>query len=453
MKNSVYIKKTCKKYNNKEKFNPSERYKEGLNVLIQSDSKIYDDMRQLFINMGFDRENIGTKNWNPFRDFIKPGYKVIIKPNLVTHINNCKNGDMDCLITNFSVIRPIIDYTILALDGRGQVIVGDAPVQECNFDDVIKHNNLKEAIEIYKKSGFNIDLKDFRKNQNVDLVCREIKVNEYSSFKEVDKYYKKFGIMNYDLKILREHHNDSKHEYLFPQEILDADVIINMPKVKTHRIAGITACMKNFVGANAKKEYLPHHRNGSIHSHGDEYPERSFIKLLCSKIKNYNYLHSKFLKTINLGLMAIRKIVRKNKYQLGMWYGNDTIWRTILDINKAILYASKNGVIQMKKQRIIFNVADMVVCGEGEGPLLPSRKEVGLIVCGFNQLNVDAVICNIMGFDSSKIKYINNGYKLTKLKISMSNKFNIYDEFGKVQDIKKYNNDFKPAKGWKDYLN
>lgn len=52
--------------------------------------------------------------------------------------------------------------------------------------------------------------------------------------------------------------------------VMDADVIINVPKPKTHRIAGMTAALKNFVGINVRKEYLPHHTMGDHSTGGDE---------------------------------------------------------------------------------------------------------------------------------------------------------------------------------------
>ena len=148
--NDVYVVDTkIYKYSNDNIFNPSTVYPEGLNIDIKSDSNIYDCVRRLFIQMGLDKGNIGKKNWNPFGDFIKKNNKVVIKPNLVKHINESLDGNTDSLITNFSVIRPIIDYTIIALNGTGSIIVGDAPVQECNFAEVIKLYNLEEAIKKY----------------------------------------------------------------------------------------------------------------------------------------------------------------------------------------------------------------------------------------------------------------------------------------------------------------
>ena len=294
MKNDVYIQNLQKyKYNNTKYFNPATIYPEGLDLMIKSDPIIYDNVRQMLINMKFDFKNIGTKNWNPFKDFIKEGNQVVIKPNLVKHINKELNGNTDSLITNFALIRPIIDYCLLALNGTGKLVVGDAPVQECDFQKVIALNGLKEAIKIYNQNGYFVDLVDFRKNNNLNLECTLISLDKYSSLVDVDKYASKYAITNYNLKYMREHHHEGKHEYLIPNIVLAADVIINIPKPKTHRKAGITACMKNFIGVNSKKEYLPHHRNGSIHNHGDEYPERSLVKYIRSCVRNYNYRKKK----------------------------------------------------------------------------------------------------------------------------------------------------------------
>lgn len=452
MKNNVYIKDTkINKYNNNI-FNPSTKYPEGLNINIKSDELIYDNVRNLLISMNLDYKNIGKKNWNPFGDFIKKGNKVVIKPNLVKHINPAKDGSTDSLITNFAVIRPIIDYCIIALKGTGSIIVGDAPVQECDFSEVIKLNNLQDSINIYNKNGYNIELIDFRKNNNLNLKCKIVSLNKDSSLSDVDKYYKKFAITNYNLKHMHEHHKNGIHEYLIPNDVLEADVIINMPKPKTHRKAGMTACMKNFVGINSKKEYLPHHRNGSVYNNGDEYPEKSLLKQMQSNVKNYTFLHNGIINFINRCLRFLMKIFNKNRFLEGSWYGNDTIWRTLLDINKIILYSDKNGKMTNKKQRVIFNLADMIVSGEKEGPLMPSDKKVGLLIGSFNQLNMDYTICKIMGFDTNKIKYIKEGYKLKKYVISHTDKFSILDTNKEEIDILKYNKKFIPTDGWIDYL-
>ena len=451
-KEKVYIKNTIDTYCNK-KFNPASKYCElkAIKIEIESDETIYNDVRQLFLDMKFDKENIGTANWNPFSDFIKENDNVLIKPNLVMHEN--KVGSIDCMITNFSLIRPVIDYVVLALNGTGSIIVGDAPVQDCDFDKLKLINNLEKNIEEYKKIYPNIKLMDFRKNQNTSVECVTVKLDDKSSFSELDDVKKEYSITNYDLKLMNAHHTGKTHEYIVPKDVLNADVIINMPKPKTHRKAGMTACMKNFVGVNGNKECLPHHRTGGPNQNGDEFPENSCIKKIFSWLSKYTYKHNPIVNFIRRCVSFVMSRMGKGRFTEGSWYGNDTIWRTILDLNKLIIYTDKNGILTDKPQRTIFNICDMIVSGEKEGPLLPSDKKVGLIVAGFNQLNNDYTISQIMGFEPNKIRYIENGYKLDKLKISLNRNFDIIDENGLVKDIEKYNKHFKATDGWKDYLN
>ena len=55
--------------------------------------------------------------------------------------------------------------------------------------------------------------------------------------------------------------------------MLDADLIINLPKWKAHSKSGLTGALKNLVGINGDKSYLPHFRRGSPSWGGDEYSD------------------------------------------------------------------------------------------------------------------------------------------------------------------------------------
>ena len=252
---------------------------------------------------------------------------------------------------------------------------------------------------------------------------------------------------------MNKHHQGNIHEYIIPVDVLDADVIINMPKPKTHRKAGITACMKNFVGINGNKECLPHHRSGSAKQNGDEYPENNLLKKIDASLAKQSYRKNKIIDFIRRCTSFLLHRLKLTRFREGSWYGNDTIWRTILDLNKLVLYADKKGNIQNNPQRKILNIADMIISGEKEGPLLPSDKKVGLLVSSFNQLDMDYVICKIMGFEPEKIKYIKNGYQLKELPISLSDK-NVKTLINnkEIKNLKKYNCRFKATDGWKDYL-
>jgi hypothetical protein len=56
----------------------------------------------------------------------------------------------------------------------------------------------------------------------------------------------------------------------------------------------------------------------------------------------------------------------------GSWYGNDTLWRSILDLNRIVLYVDIYSKIADKPQRKIFTVVDGIISAEGESSLAPN---------------------------------------------------------------------------------
>ena len=119
-------------------YSPEEKYPEypGENQGSGDKNDVYRMIREIFVNLGLDRENIGTSNWNPLGRYIDSGNTVLLKPNWVKHANpaeeNMKKG-MDCLITHPSVVRCIFDYVYIALKGKGKIIIADAIVFPSNF--------------------------------------------------------------------------------------------------------------------------------------------------------------------------------------------------------------------------------------------------------------------------------------------------------------------------------
>ena len=57
-------------------------------------------------------------------------------------------------------------------------------------------------------------------------------------------------------------------------------------------------------------------------------------------------------------------------------------------------------------QRKVFSVIDGIIGGEGNGPLFPDERKVGVIVSGFNHLAVDIVAARLMGFDWNKLPWV-----------------------------------------------
>jgi len=96
----------------------------------------------------------------------------------------------------------------------------------------------------------------------------------------------------------------------------------------------------------------------------------------------------------------------KDPYLEGSWYGNQTLPRTICDLNRAILYADKNGNLCAEAQRKLLYLVDGIICGEGEGPMHATSKECNMILWGLNSFAIDCVVAKIMGFDAQKIYFL-----------------------------------------------
>ena len=78
---------------------------------------------------------------------------------------------------------------------------------------------------------------------------------------------------DYDTDEVNAHHHDDTHEYVVSRSALECDVFINLPKLKTHKKTGVTLSLKNMVGINGDKNYLPHFTQGTPADGGDEYPD------------------------------------------------------------------------------------------------------------------------------------------------------------------------------------
>ena len=69
---TVCLVKTKATYSDVPPFDPSEAYPELKYVKISRvDNPVYRAVRQAFIELSYDRENIGKPNWNPLSWLIK----------------------------------------------------------------------------------------------------------------------------------------------------------------------------------------------------------------------------------------------------------------------------------------------------------------------------------------------------------------------------------------------
>lgn len=387
-------------------------------------------LRDLFRSSGLDAPHLSSPEWNPLSELIRKDDKVLIKPNWV-HQQNGSSCGQDCLITNTSLIRAVLEYLLLA--GVGNVVIGDAPVQGCDFDSLLASLGIRELQADFEARGLSISIRDFRlinvpdgrygkpaestsRSAEADYVLFDVAEN--SELEPISGDCERFRVTMYDPKALGQTHRPGKHQYLIAGEAVEADVVINLPKLKTHKKAGMTGALKSMVGINGHKKYLPHHRKGGTGSGGDCYGGKDACKATAEQLFDIanscnspgvrRILFSSAAKLISLG----NRIHKNGRQAEGSWYGNDTIWRTCLDIQKILHYGTREGKLSDTTQRKILTITDAIIAGEGEGPLTTTPVPLGALTLTANVAAADWVHTYLMGIDPEAIPIVRQAFEM-----------------------------------------
>jgi hypothetical protein len=203
-------------------------------------------------------------------------------------------------------------------------------------------------------------------------------------------------------------HAPGRHRYLVARQVMEADVVINLPKLKTHKKAGITCALKNLIGINGNKEFLPHHRVGGAGAGGDCYPGASPVKRLLERTLDVQ--NSTRVPSVARACDGVARVLSfaaaRSGDGLGVegsWSGNDTLWRTCLDLNRILLYGRPDGTLADVPQRRVIHLVDAVVAGQGDGPLAPRPLPLGLLLAGGNAAAVDHVGARLLRYDPARI--------------------------------------------------
>jgi hypothetical protein len=218
---------------------------------------------------------------------------------------------------------------------------------------------------------------------------------------------------------MQAHHNREVNEYLVGNAILEADVVINVPKMKTHLKAGVTGALKNLIGINGHKEFLPHHVDRSFLEGGDQYIFPSRFKRAYNRLYDrYWSQHKRQGRWANTWqTLCLRIYGRLARYFDGDdlfdggWFGNETIPRTTIDLNHILyFFNAKAGRMEDQPVRTVFHLVDGIVAGEKDGPLQPTARPAGTIIAGFNPLLVDLAMARLIGYEPRRLKTIFYGF-------------------------------------------
>ncbi len=138
------------------------------------------------------------KPFGGMSNFIKPGMRVLLKPNLLSVVDPTQ-----CVTTHPAVLRAVGE---LVKEAGAEVWIGDSPASE-----------KREGKDAWQTSGM---------AQVISLLGVK-----HVSFRSA---------------VLKELNG---HKYYIARPVLDTDLIINLPKLKTHSLTLYTGCVKNLFGS------------------------------------------------------------------------------------------------------------------------------------------------------------------------------------------------------------
>ena len=217
------------------------------------------------------------------------GKRVLLKPNMVE-----PSRDAPQMTTHPMLVAAA---TEVFLGWGAHVAVGEAPGHVRDSDLALDESGIGEALSLLKLPFADLNYQTSRWTNNAGG-------------------YSKLG------------------GFWFPQSVAEADLVVSMPKMKTHHWMGVTASMKNLYGT------LPGLKYG--------WPK--------------NVLHF------------------------------NGIAETVADINASLPRA--------------ISIVDAIECMEGDGPIMGTSKQMGLLVMGTNLPAVDATVCRLMQIDPTAVPYL-----------------------------------------------
>jgi len=471
-------------YPSQPPFSPSQAYPEYLFGDAASElNPAYEAVRGCLQFAGLDGGRFGTSEWNPFSELIHPGETVLLKPNMVHQRHPRDPQGWKYVITHGSVIRAVADYVWKAVGAGGKIIVADAPQTDASFAEMVRLLGLDAIQDFYQRRGLRFELIDLRQEEwktrgEVVVERRKLPPNSYGSVAfdlgKASEFEGHPGAghyygADYDAGVVNRHHSHGRHEYLIAGCAIKCDVVFSLPKWKTHKKAGITASLKNLVGVNADKNWLPHHTEGAPVRGGDEHPnpdlKHQTERKLVVAVRNLSHRVPVVGPWVHRVARRIGKPVfgdTETVVRSGNWFGNDTVWRMCLDLNKLVLYGNPDGSLrpalpQNRKRHYV--LVDGLLAGQGRGPLNPDPVTAGVVFFGTHPPSVDAVCAYLMGFDPVKVPIVSRAFQCRDFPLSdhdwheivvRSNRPEWDQPLVKISTSETLH--FEPYFGWKGYI-
>jgi uncharacterized protein (DUF362 family) len=428
---------------------------------LNPENRVYGAVRETLRLAGLDRARFGSPDWNPLGDLVHKGETVLIKPNWVRHYH-LSGQDLFSIITHPAVLRPLIDYAFKAVGSNGRILVMDAPQYDTDFSKLSEACQLEPLANALRSRGVPLHMGDLRslivkvdKGVVVKRIRRDVWESEGQEFDlandselaEIGPTLHNIFGSDYDRRHTTTFHayqdGRQRHCYRISRRVLEADLVISVPKLKTHKKTGVTLNVKNMIGINTDKNYIPHYRVGAPAHGGDEFPNTSsWVRGVKRRMVRHaidgvlgrlGTLGERMVHGFMTVWLAVnqRRLEKKANRKLdpvdvfyrsfqgdvmrtGNWWGNDTCWRCALDINKILLYGKPDGSLSNSPARRYFSVIDGIVGGDDDGPMAPRPRREGVLVAGYDPITVDVTATRLMGFSPDLIRDQRRGGQLTR---------------------------------------
>lgn len=469
-------------------FDPPEVYPEFSGVSekdrIDKGNRIYPAVRQLLLDLGLDRERFNTVLWNPLQEYVRVGGNVVIKPNLVMHRHFSGPEGLHWTITHPSVVRALIDYSWLAVGSSGTVTVVDTPLEDCDFTKLVDGSGYGDMLRDLTARGYRTEILDLRSycslnhldgsNEQITLTgdprgYTDIDLTETSMFSELEAAH---GLQNYytlgdhtvdhlDIScrargLPTKNHSLGRHIYRVSNTILNADLSINVAKMKTHKFSGVTLCLKNAIGICNGKEFMPHRRPGTPTEAGDSFPNSPSLHYRW-KVRRARVLSRLIGNRLAAAIIEqIRKLIPRPLPHKGMWEplfgdwsGNDTIWRTTVDLTNIWIKGSLITSTSAPIGRKMLCVIDGVIGMDHEGPMTGMPVNSQVLVIARDPVAADTLGASLMGFDPEKIPTIKKAADLHDAELGMP--LSVSEAHGNVM-FTAARSSFIPNRGWMSVL-
>jgi len=265
----------------------------------------YDQVRDI-VWLALDRDTSSRSLPN----IVKKESWVVIKTNIVRIVwlsqeayyghpglapNFEREEDALALVTDLRVIKAIVEYLIAKIAPR-RITIAEGPAEWYDSKGKIKPGNYIDGWH-YEFKGFDnlsyakiVDQLNGKNNSAVDII--DLNEDEGVYVTDFDPFKTGTGALQFTPPGDRDGTSDSEPSrrkgVFMPKTVLEKDILITVPVLKTHGSVGTTLFMKNFIGCVHSTSYDPRvTHKGVFHKGSDLNLVRGIVDLTCAIKPDY----------------------------------------------------------------------------------------------------------------------------------------------------------------------